>query len=151
MQNCIVKCNAKIIQIFLLVCMIVISLGIVACSSTEDMAKNSYVANTDKFLGEIENVHVTFHSGPDVHDWELTQDEIDDWEEWFDTLSLEQENFEKSNTPDDNFKGGSRYVFDVNDDERCLEYIDYGADNTYLLFKNVWYKVNNPTEPFNKY
>ncbi len=135
-------------NILLFCAIIVFALGLVACSSEKESDK---MTNADKFLTDTQKVQVTFYSGPDIHEWELTQEEIEDWIEWLNNLVLEQKNFDVGSTPDDYYEGGSRYVFDVNTEKARIEYVDYGIDETYLVVNAVWYKVNNPKEPYNKY
>ena len=47
-------------------------------------------------VGTPEYVYATYYSGPDVHDWELSQDEIDDWVVWLNNLTISPINLEES-------------------------------------------------------
>ena len=57
-----------IVLFMILVCI----LGLVSCNNEnrEDMT------NVDKFLPDVQIVQVTFYSGPDIHEWELTQSNL---------------------------------------------------------------------------
>lgn len=122
-------------------------LGLVSCNKeyTKDMS------NADKFLPAVQIVQVTFYSDSDIHEWELTQEEIKDWIVWLNDLSLEQMNKEDTSTPNDKHESGSRYIFEINTEKVCIQYVDRGDFGVYLLAEDVWYKVSNPKEPFNRY
>jgi len=132
-----------IVLFMILVCI----LGLVSCNNEnrEDMT------NVNKFLPDVQIVQVTFYSGPDIHEWELTQEEIEDWIVWLNDLSLEQMNEEDTSTPSDKHESGSRYIFEINTEKVCIQYVDLGDFGVYLLAEDVWYKVSNPKEPFNRY
>ena len=122
-------------------------LGLVSCynGNTEEMS------NVDKFLTDVQTVQVSFYTGADVHEWELTQDEIKEWIVWLNALTLEQMSQEDLNIPSDNHESGSRYIFEINTEEMCIQYVDKGDFGVYLLAEDVWYKVINPKEPFNRF
>lgn len=105
-----------------------------------------------------EKVCVTYYSGPDEHVWELSQDEINDWCVWLNNLTVSPINLEESKTLINYmYQNGnnSGYSFDVNvgapDALEKIVYLDYGSERVYLRMNNAWYRVKNPTEPFNKY
>ena len=134
-------------KLIVLVLALVCVLGLVGCKNehTEDMT------NTNRFLPNTQKVQVVFYSGSDVHEWELAQDEIEDWTNWLNGLTLEQVSFERGTAPETTHTSGTRYIFNVNGEEVQMQYIDEGADGVYLFVNELWYKINNPTEPFNKY
>ena len=117
----------------------------------------SSCGNSEKQLSisTPEEVCVTFYSGPDVHAWELSQDEINDWVVWLNNLTVSPINLEESETLIDYLynNGNKGYSFDVGapDALENIIYLDYGLEHVYLRMDNAWYCVKNPTEPFNKY
>lgn len=107
-------------------------------------------------VGTPEYVYATYYSGPDVHDWELSQDEIDDWVVWLNNLTISPINLEESKVLLDYMYYNSnnpQYSFDmrVADGLECIAYYGYGPEHGYLRMDNTWYSVENPTEPFGKY
>ena len=103
-----------------------------------------------------EKVYVTFYSGPDIHYWELSQDEISGWAAWMDGLFVSPINLEKSQMLIDYLyynDGKPQYLFDVGPDDSLerIAYFDIGLEYGYLRIDDVWYCVDNPTEPFHKF
>lgn len=104
-----------------------------------------------------ETVYVTFYSESDVHNWELSQDEIDDWAAWLNGLTVSPINLEESKTLLGYLcanGGHPQYSFDIGTSDNALEmiaYFDYGIEHVYLRMGDAWYCVENPTEPFNRY
>lgn len=104
-----------------------------------------------------EKVYVTFYSGDDVHDWELSQDEINDWVIWLNGLFVSPIDLEESKTLIERlYWGGNHrgYSFNVGtaDALERIVFFDGGyGEPGYLRIDNAWYCVKNPTEPFKKY
>lgn len=132
---------------FILFMTLVCILGLISCNK-ENIVD---MTNADKLLPDVQIVQVTFYSGSDIHEWELTQEEIKDWIVWLNDLSLEQMNEEDTSIPSDKHESGSRYIFEINTEKMCIQYVDRGDFGVCLLVEDVWYKVSNPKEPFNRY
>lgn len=117
----------------------------------------SSCGNSEKLsISTPEKVYVTYYSGPDIHYWELSQDEINNWIVWLNNLKVSPINLEESKTLIDHlFYNGNnpQYSFDVGaaDALERISYFDYGLEHVYLRIDNAWYCVENPTEPFNRY
>lgn len=116
----------------------------------------SSCGNSEKLsISTPEKVYVTYYSGPDIHNWELSQDEINSWIDWLNNLTVSPVNFDESKTLIDCLYSGNnpQYLFDVGtaDALEQIAYFDYGLERVYLRMDNTWYCVENPTEPFNRY
>lgn len=108
-----------------------------------------------------EKVYVTYYSDngsdiPDIHAWELSQDEINNWVVWLNDLTVSPINLEESKALLGYLCGNGghpQYSFDVGtaDALERIAYFDYGLEHVYLHMDNDWYCVENPTEPFNRY
>jgi len=101
---------------------------------------------------DVKSVHVTYYEGspPMAHNWELSQEEISYWKGWLNEGSI-VETLEQGDVPKFYDKNGPQYVFDVNHQEKCIEYLEYGTGSAYLCIDDIWYRVDNLKEPFNRY
>ncbi len=113
----------------------------------------SSCGNSEKLsISTPEKVYVTYYSGPDEHTWKLSQDEINDWVIWMNDLTVSPIDLEESKTLINYLYANpnhSHYLFDVGEAD-ALEQIVY-LDRGYLRMDDAWYRVENPTEPFNRY
>ena len=126
---------------------LIILLGLVGCNkeNTKDMT------NADNFLPNIQMVKVTFYSGSDVHEWELAPEETEAWIDWLNRLTIERINSKDEYVPNEIHECGSRYIFEINTEKVRIQYVDSGSLGVFLLAEDVWYKVSNPEEPFNRF
>lgn len=114
-------------------------------------------SKSEKFSMETpQNVYVTFYSGPDIYNWELTEDEIDGWVEWMNNFNMSFINLEESKMLIEYmYNNGSnpQYSFDIGKEDslKRIAYFDVGSKHGYICIDNTWYHIDNPTEPFKKY
>ena len=116
-----------------------------ACSNTEKISMNT-----------PENVYVTFYSGADVFNWELSEDEISSWVDWVNNLNVSSINLEESKMLIDYMYNNSskpQYTFDIGEEDSLerIAYFEVSLEHGYIYIDNTWYHIDNPTEPFNKY
>lgn len=116
-----------------------------SCSNAEKISMNT-----------PENVYVTFYSGADIHNWELSEDEINSWVEWMNNLNVSPINFEESIMLIDhmyNYSNNPQYSFDIGKEDSLtrIAYFEVSLEHGYIHIDNTWYHIDNPTEPFNKY
>lgn len=113
--------------------------------------------NTEKIsLNTPENVYVTFYSGADVFNWELSEDEISSWVDWVNNLNVSLINLEESKQLIDYmYNNGSnpQYSFDIGKKDALerIAYFEVSLEHGYIYIDNTWYHIDNPAEPFNKY
>jgi len=110
----------------------------------------------DIFIDTPENVYVTFQSGADTHEWELSEDEINSWVDWMNNLDVSPINLEESKMLIDYmYNNGSipQYSFDIGREDSLerIAYFEVSLEHGYIHMDNIWYQIDNPTEPFNKY
>lgn len=114
-------------------------------------------SNTEKFfMNAPENVYVTFHSGADILDWELSEDEISSWVDWINNLNVSPINLEESKLLIDymyNSGSNPQYSFDIGKEDSLerIAYFEVSLEHGYIRIDNTWYHIDNPIEPFNKY
>ena len=134
----------KFAAVFLLALFI---LRMISCGEKEENQYLELISNID-----VKSVHVTYYEGSPrmAHDWELTQEKIDDWKGWLNERSIVQ-TFEKGDAPEFYDENGPQYVFDVNNQEKRIEYFEFGTEDAYLCINSTWYRIDNPKEPFNRY
>lgn len=116
-----------------------------ACSNTERISINT-----------PQKVYVTFYSGADIHNWELSEDEISSWVDWINNLNVSPINLEESKMLIDymyNNSSNPQYSFDVGKEDSLerIAYFEVALEHGYIRIDNTWYHIDNPTEPFNKY
>ena len=103
-----------------------------------------------------ENVYVTFYSGADIHEWELSEDEINSWVDWINNFKVSPINLEESKMLIDYmYNNGSnpQYSFDIGKEDSLerIAYYEVNMENGYIRIDDKWYHIDNPTEPFNRY
>ena len=116
-----------------------------SCSNTEKISMNA-----------PENVYVTFNSGADIFEWELSEDEISSWVDWINNLNVSPINLEESKLLIDymyNSSSNPQYSFDIGKEDSLerIAYFEVSLEHGYIRIDNTWYHIDNPTEPFNKY
>ena len=132
-------------RVFFTIIMMAMCLLLCSCSNTEKISIN-----------KPEKVYVTFYGGMDMHDWELSTDEINSWFEWMNNLNVSPINLEESKMLIDymyNNSSNPQYSFDVGnaDSLERIAYFEISLEHGYIYINNTWYHIDNPTEPFNKY
>jgi len=110
----------------------------------------------DTFIDTPENVYVTFRSGADMHEWQLSEEEICSWVDWMNNLDVSPINLEDSKMLIDYmYHNGStpQYSFDIGREDSLerIAYFEVSLEHGYIHMDNIWYHIDNPTEPFNKY
>jgi len=101
---------------------------------------------------DIDGVEVLHILDGQSTEWTITDNkQTDDLYTWFVNLSLIKQHFKDSENPG-NSVGGEIFVFTLlqsNNDRISFMYGKYGSDEFYIIYYNEWYKVNNPSDPFN--
>lgn len=144
-------------KLIMLVLVSVCMLNLVGCSNMRNEDSVSIEEEqVDISIDTPENVYVIFHSGADTHEWELSEDEINSWVDWIKNLDVSLINLEESKMLIDYmYHNGStpQYSFDIGREESLerIAYFEVGSEHGYININNVWYHIDNPTEPFNKY
>jgi hypothetical protein len=97
----------------------------------------------------IEVIHIL--SGQSTEWTIVDKKQIEDLHAWFINLSLTKQHFEEGQSPGDS-DGGEIYMLTLlqsNNDKISFTYGKYGSDECYIIYYGEWYKVNNPSDPFN--
>lgn len=144
-------------KLIILVLVSVCMLNLVGCSNVRN--KDSVAIEEEQVdisINSPENVYVTFHSGADMHEWELSEDEINSWVDWINNLDVSPINLEESKMLIDYmYHNGStpQYSFDIGreDSLQRIAYFEADSEHGYININNEWYHTDNPTEPFNRY
>lgn len=114
-------------------------------------------SNSEKIsMKTPENVFVTFYSGADIHNWELSEDEISNWVDWINNINVYPINLEESKMLINymyNNSSNPQYSFDIGKEDSLerIAYYEVDLEHGYICIDNTWYHIDNPTEPFNKY
>ena len=113
--------------------------------------------NAEKIsMSAPENVYVTFYSGADIHNWELSKDEINSWVDWINDLHVSPIDLEEGKLLIDYmYHNGSdpQYSFDIGREDSLekIAYFEVSLEHGYMRIDDTWYHIDDPTEPFNKY
>jgi len=144
-------------KLITLVVVFVCTLNLVSCSNMRN--KDSVAIEEDQVdisINMPENVYVTFHSGADTHEWQLSEEEISGWVDWINNLDVSSINLEESKMLIDYmYHNGSipQYSFDIGKEDSLerIAYFEVSLEHGYIHMDDVWYHIDNPTGPFNRY
>lgn len=97
-------------------------------------------------LGDTESIAVTHYSGGREEAYTLDKADLEALKEWINNLTLGEEvTFEEGAYPGEASEGGEVYYFETLEGGAVFSYRDFG--DCYLVLKERWYPVMNPTEP----
>jgi hypothetical protein len=113
-------------------------------SGVEMIVNSSPITLERTNINEVDVFHV--RSGQ-VTEWTINEEQqIDDLMSWFNNLSLSKKQFADDNSPGD-AEGGEVYIFTFDNDVSFS--FGYYGPNDYYIIAGDWYKIKNPTRPFN--
>lgn len=97
-------------------------------------------------LGDTESIAATRYSGGREEAYTLEGTDLEALKEWINNLTLGEEvTFEEGAYPGEASEGGEVYYFETLEGGAVFSYRDFG--DCYLVLKERWYPVMNPTEP----